>query len=89
MKKHGLRGRWYAKGPSIQSYPTRAARSVCFKTEIGASVCGEEISVEIDINNCFLTLFVKALADNGAELEEFKMDRAHYPNNKTRVSNRN
>ena len=61
VKKHGLRGRWYAKGPSIQSYLTRAARSVCFKTEIGASVCGEEIFVDIDINTCFLTLFFRRL----------------------------
>ena len=71
VRKHGLNGRWYARGPSIQSYLTKATRSVGLANDIGDSAGGDMVFVDIDINNCFLTLFVKVLEDNGADMEEF------------------
>ena len=73
VRKHGLPGRWYAQGPSIQSHLTKATRSEAFSTEIGASACANQVFVDVDINNCFLTLFVKALQEKGADMQDFQV----------------
>ena len=73
VRKHGLRGRWYAKGPSIQSYCTKTARSVGLATEIGASAGADMLFVDVDINNCFVTLFVNALRNHGADMDHFRV----------------
>ena len=56
VRKHGVPGRWYAKGPSIQLYLSKFARHSGFATSPADTPGAGRVFVDVDINNCFFTI---------------------------------
>ena len=71
FRKHGIAGRWYAKGPSVQSYLSKFARASGFHIEHGSSAGANTIFIDIDISNCYVTILCNLLLDELNDLSDF------------------
>lgn len=62
-RKHGIHGRRFANRPAGQWMQSSDKKAI-FTTDVGASVNGEYIFANIDIDNCFVSLLYNELSEN-------------------------
>ena len=62
VRKCGIPGRRHADGPSMQKN-SRVARSKAFTSSIGGSHNADKVYFDIDIKNCYPTIFLNLLLD--------------------------
>ena len=70
-RKHGIPGRRYPRGPTLQFSLTKFARNLAMSSEIVNSGLGDNMLFDIDNNNCFVTLLINELQKLGVNMDDF------------------
>ena len=80
-RRHGVLGRRYLVGRSVQFTLPKCARRYAFEVESGASGVPHEEFLDIDINNCYTQLLcnqLEALSVDTRDFRELFCFRDHY-----------